>query len=56
VSMLSQNRALTRIFGSKRKEVTEERSKMHNEALHDFSLLNTSYSSVHIKEDELRLR
>jgi hypothetical protein len=36
VSVLSQNRALTRIFGSKGKEVTEERSKMHNETLHGF--------------------
>jgi hypothetical protein len=32
---VSENRALRRIFGPKRDEVTREWSKLHNEGLHD---------------------
>jgi hypothetical protein len=33
-----ENRALRRIFGPKRDEVTGERRKLHNEELHDLYL------------------
>ena len=37
-----ENRVLTRVFGSKRDEVTGEWSKLHNEELRDlYSLPNT---------------
>jgi hypothetical protein len=42
-----ENRALMRIFGSKREEVVGGWRRLHNEELHNF------YASQHIKEDKL---
>jgi hypothetical protein len=32
----NENRVLSKIFGSKREEVTEDRRKLNNEEFHDF--------------------
>jgi len=48
-----QNRALRRIFGPKRDEVTGEWRKLHNVELNDLLLLTQYFASNKIKKNEM---
>jgi hypothetical protein len=48
-----ENRALRRIFGPKRDEVTGDWRKLHNEELHNLYSLPNIILNDQVKEDEM---